>query len=187
MAVRSILIAVVAVMTGLLGKASAAFPQASQPHDPSHAINASDWCAAHAAKREIDLAMSDCDHAVATDPKSSKAYSNRGSAWLVAGMPSKALADFDAAIALSPTDASLFFNRGIANAQLKARDKAIADYTEALRLAPDLAIALHNRGYEFELSGKTDQALADYRRALELQPSLQPSQNAIKRLMQGRL
>lgn len=157
------------------------------PHDPMHAAGASDWCAAHLARKELVAALSDCDFAVSATPKSVQALSNRGSVWLLAGEPARALRDFQEALTVAPDDATLYFNRGLARAKLGARDMAIADYSEAIQRKPDFAIAFHNRGYEFEVQGMTEQAMTDYRRALELSPGLRPATDAINRLSRGRL
>lgn len=181
------LTALTSTMTLLLFYGTGHAQDAVLPHDPAHAERAIDWCAAHVAKREMVQAMSDCDYAVAKNPTNPRAWSNRGSVWLLAGEAARALKDFDAALALTPSAADLFFNRGIAHAKLKDRAKAIADYTEAIRLNPSLAIAYHNRGYEHELAGRAELALADYRRALEIAPNLKPASDAIARVMRGRM
>lgn len=152
------------------------------PHNPAHSDQPIGWCAYHMGRREHVAALSDCDYAVARDPRSVAALSNRGSVYLLAGEPSRAIVDFDAAIALVPDNADLFFNRGIAHSQMGARTLAIADYTKAISLKPELAIAYHNRGYEFERLSRLGDALADYRRALALQPELRQSADAVQRL-----
>ena len=157
------------------------------PHDPAHAAQALTWCAAHLARNELVAALSDCDYAVAVEPKNPKSLSNRGSVWLLAGDPARAIMDFDAAIALVPEDASLYFNRGIAFSKLQQQDKAITEYSEAIRRRPDFAAAYYNRGFEFELKKMTTEALADYNFALKLAPDLKPAAAAIAKLSRGQL
>jgi tetratricopeptide (TPR) repeat protein len=152
------------------------------PHNPDHGPEALNWCAAHMARKEVAPALSDCDYAVAQNPKNAAAWSNRGSLWLVVGEFARAIVDFNEAIAIAPLDASLLFNRGIAHAGAGARERAIADYSSALKLDPSLAIAHHNRGYEHELAGRRAQARDDYRAALNIDPSLKPSVEGLKRL-----
>lgn len=156
------------------------------PHNEAHAGRAIAWCGYHLARGELVAALSDCNYAVARDPKSIAALSNRGSVYLIAGEPARAMADFDAAIQLAPKDADLYFNRGIARAELGQHDQAIADYTLAIQLKPDLAIAFHNRGYEHESMSRLDDALADYQRALALRPDFRQSLEALERLRQRR-
>lgn len=152
------------------------------PHDPSHAERPVEWCAYHLARKELVAALSDCNYAVAQNPKSAAALSNRGSVWLIAGESKRSLRDFDAALKITPADASLHYNRGIALSNLGLSHEAIADFGEAIRLRPNFAIAHHNRGYEYERLLRRDEALADYRRALQLDASLKPPADAIRRM-----
>jgi tetratricopeptide (TPR) repeat protein len=177
------------VVPVLLSLATAihAAAQAPLPHDPTHATTSATWCAAHAAKGELVAALSDCDHAVASQPNSKIALSNRGTVWLLAKEYTRAVRDFDAAIAVEPGDAALFFNRGIANGSLGERAKAIADYGQAIVLKADFAEALHNRGVEYERAGDTAAALADFRKALDINADLKPSADGIRRLSRGQL
>ena len=157
------------------------------PHDPAHADRALDWCAAHLARKELVAALSDCDHALARDPKSAAALSNRASVWILAGEEKRALVDIEAALVLTPDDPSLYYNRGLANARLGDRRKAIEDYSEAIRRKPDFAVAYHNRGYEHERLGQAEAAIFDYRRALAITPELKPAEEALRRNLSGRL
>lgn len=152
------------------------------PHDPDHADRAASWCVVHFGRREIDEAFSDCNYAVAVNPRNAVAYSNRGSLYLSLGDLAKALADFEKAIELAPDTAVVHYNRGLVRAELGNRDGAISDYTEAIRLNPDLAIAFHNRGFEYETRGDRPKALSDYGRALAIDPKLEPPSRGIARL-----
>ncbi len=169
---------------------SLARPGAAQTpllHDPAHAASAATWCAAHAAKGELVAALSDCDFAVANQPKNKIALSNRGSVWLLAKEYQRAVLDFNAAIEVVADDAALYFNRGIAHASMGDRDKANLDYAQAIKLKPDFAAAFHNRGVEYERAGDPAAALADFRRALEIDANLKPSADGIRRLTRGQL
>ena len=76
------------LLAGALAAVSAAAAQEVQaphnpapltlPHDPEHAGKAATWCALHLGKRELAFALSDCNYAVAANPRSAIAYSNRG-------------------------------------------------------------------------------------------------------------
>lgn len=177
------------VVLSLLMLAQLSAPSLSQslsspplPHDPEHAERARHWCGIHLSRNELVAALSDCDYAVAREPKDSAALSNRGSVWLAANEPSRALRDFDAAIKLSPRDPELHFNRAIAHGRLGNGERAIADYTEAIRLNPDFAIAYHNRGVEFERRGRLDDARADFEHALRISPDLAPARQGLRRV-----
>jgi len=151
------------------------------PHDPSHAERARHWCGIHLTRSELVEALSDCDHAIARDPKDAAALSNRGAVRLAAKEASKALQDFNAAIALA-RESGFYFNRGIAHGQLGAWEHAVADYTEAIRIQPDFAFAYHNRGIEHEQRGSHAEAKADFERALEIDPNLTSSRQALERI-----
>jgi tetratricopeptide (TPR) repeat protein len=154
----------------------------SLPHDPDHAERAATWCAIHVGRRELAHAISDCNYAIAANPKNAIAFSNRGTLYLTYGDLSQALADYEKALQLAPLQANNHYNRGVARGMLGRRNEAISDYTEAIRLNPDLAIAYHNRGREYEDGGDRARAVADYERALELDPKLEPSISSLKRL-----
>ena len=159
----------------------------SEPHDSSHADRALVWCAVHLARNELVAALSDCNYAVARDPESAAALSNRATVWLLAGEPKRALVDIEAALTLTPDDPGLYYNRGLAHAKLGGGQKAIDDYSEAIRRKPGFAIAYYNRGYEHERLGQIEAAIADYRRALEITPDLAPALDALKRNLNGRI
>jgi tetratricopeptide (TPR) repeat protein len=151
-------------------------------HPPKDGFTPESWCAAHMARGELIQAYFDCEKEIRDNPRSARAFSNRGSLFLLTNDPEKAVADFDIALSLQPEDASLFFNRGLAQSRLGRSDEAIADYTQATRLDPKLAIAYHNRGRELEVLGNLDEAIRDYKWALQLAPDLTPSRRALERL-----
>jgi len=170
------------VLVGWNSSAHGQMPGPPLPHDPAHAEQATTWCALHLARREIVAALSDCDYAVARDPKDVAALSNRGAVWLLAGDPKRAIVDFDAALALKPEDAGLHFNRGLAHDNAGFPDRAIADYSAAIGLNPQMAIAFHNRGAVYERTSRRRLAVDDYTRALAINPTLQASRDALRRL-----
>jgi tetratricopeptide (TPR) repeat protein len=156
--------------------------QETELHPPKDGSTPESWCAAHMARGELVQAYFDCEKAVSDNPTSARAFSNRGSLFLLTNAPERAVADFDLALKLQPDDASLLFNRGLAHARLGRSNDAIADYTHATRLDPKLAIAYHNRGREHEILGNLDEAILDYKAALEIAPDLTPSRQALERL-----
>ncbi len=129
---------------GANAQSSQDVPEGMAPHDPSHAEQPVRWCAAHVARNELPQALSDCSFAILKDPKSSAAFSNRGSAYFKSFDFEAALRDFDRAIRLSPTKAILYFNRGTALSQLGRIDQAIEAFTDAIRIDPFLAVAFYN-------------------------------------------
>lgn len=171
----------------MASQADAHIPDARQQqgallHPPKDGSTPESWCAAHMARGELIQAYFDCEDAIRDNPRNARAFSNRGSLFLLTNDPEKAVADFDVALSLQPEDASLFFNRGLAQSRLGRRGEAIADYTQAMRLDPKLAIAYHNRGREHEVLGNLDEAIRDYKAALQLAPDLTPSRHGLERL-----
>jgi len=62
----------------------------------------SNLCAAHAAKREADLAISFCTQSIELNESNWRAYSNRSYAYYLKGMDKEAHADLEMATTLSP-------------------------------------------------------------------------------------
>jgi tetratricopeptide (TPR) repeat protein len=89
--------------------------------------------------RMYDLkgALSDYDQAISLQPKSTKAYMQRGTANCVGENYEAALNDFNTAISLGETSADAYRNRAGAEEQLGKKEEAIADLTKALSLEKD--------------------------------------------------
>ena len=59
---------------------------------------------AWADKGEYDKAITECDKALASNPKSAEAYNIRGEAWMNKSEYDKAVADWKHALAITPDD-----------------------------------------------------------------------------------
>jgi tetratricopeptide (TPR) repeat protein len=108
--------------------------------------------------------------AIAANPRSADAWSNRAAARARMGDINAAIADYNRAIALSPTDADFYFNRGNAFVAAGQHDAAVMDYNRALELNPAFARAQFNRGTALALLGQRDRARADWLQAIEAEP-----------------
>lgn len=89
--------------------------------------------------RMYDLkgALSDYDQAILLQPKSAKAYMQRGTANCIGENYQDALSDFNTAISLGENSADIFRSRGGAEEQLGKKAEAIADLTKALTIEKD--------------------------------------------------
>src|SRR6266511_3402834 len=121
--------------------------------------------------RDYDRAIAALSEAIRLDPKSARAFANRGIAYGKKGNNDRAIADFDEAIRLNPNYAQALGNRGFAYASKGDNDRAIADYSEAIRLDPKNALAFANRGIAHGKKGDNDRAIADYSEAIRLDPN----------------
>jgi Tfp pilus assembly protein PilF len=109
-------------------------------------------------------------HALALDPASYIAWTNRGVVRQLAGDVAGAMVDYDAALAINPAHAEAYKDRGTARAATGQWDAALADYDVAIRLKPGYADAYVSRGAAREQTGDLAGALADYAQACTLDP-----------------
>src|SRR5665647_2442037 len=84
--------------------------------------------------------------AIAVNPDSASAYSNRGNALTALKQYQAAVASYDQAIAIKPDHANAYFNRGKAQYELKQYQAAIDSYDNAIAINPSHAPAHCNRG-----------------------------------------
>src|SRR5262249_28150774 len=91
------------------------------------------------AVRQIDVAL-------AVNPASLAAHSNRGSALKALKRYDDALASYDSALAVKANHPELLFNRATVLQELVRLDEALADFDRALLARPDYVDALINRG-----------------------------------------
>ena len=127
-------------------------------------------CLVRTQRKESDLAIADCTHAIAINPGDAIAYAQRGEAYCNKGDLEHCVADFDEAMRIDPNDTSFVYLRGVARADAGDADGAIADFTKAIELDPEVASTYTRRGGAYEAKGDRARAEADYRRALQLDP-----------------
>jgi len=84
--------------------------------------------------------------AIALNPESAAAHSNRGNALRNLNRPEEALASYDKAISLEPSFADAHNNRGNTLKDLERLEEALTSYDRAIMLKPDYAEAYYNRG-----------------------------------------
>src|SRR5262249_32781908 len=93
---------------------------------------------------ECESAVEMADRAVALNPNSFNAWSNRGWVHNVAGLPKEAVRSFEQAIRVSPVDPMLhlsFTGMGMAFVELRCFDEAIAAAKKAQRQNPSYSAA----------------------------------------------
>jgi Tfp pilus assembly protein PilF/ADP-heptose:LPS heptosyltransferase len=115
-------------------------------------------------------ALTAFETALALDPKSAAAHSNRGNALLNLDRPEAALAALDVAVALDPAYPVAHYNRGMALAALRRQEAAVASFEAAIALKPGDALYLNNYGLALALAGRPEAALAAFDAALAIDP-----------------
>lgn len=111
------------------------------------------------------------NQAIEDNPRSVKAFCNRGHAWFDLGKYETAISDYGVAIELDPICAEAYAYRGVAWAKRsEGRDleKAMADCNEAIRLNPNYADGYHNRYVVWAKLGRNEKAMADFEKAAVL-------------------
>jgi predicted O-linked N-acetylglucosamine transferase (SPINDLY family) len=111
------------------------------------------------------------DDALAVEPRSSSAHSNRGVALHALKRFEEAVASFDLALALAPDHADALSNRGNALAELGRFEEAVASYDGAVALNPSFAGAWSNRATALKELRRFEEAVASCEKALALHPA----------------
>jgi adenylate cyclase len=114
------------------------------------------------------------DRAVALDPNSSAAWTNRGWVYFVAGLPEKAVPSFERSIRMSPVDPRLhlmFGGIGYALIELRRFEEAIAAAKKAQRHNPSYSAAYRCLASAFAHLGRDVEAREAAARLLELDPA----------------
>src|SRR4030095_6926088 len=91
---------------------------------------------------DLNGAMADLNHAVASEPRNPMAYNNRGATRLAAGDFVGALEDYNKAILLDPENALAYVNRGLALLEHGNVAEADADLKRGLAIAPAMRPAI---------------------------------------------
>jgi adenylate cyclase len=119
---------------------------------------------------EIELA----DRAVALNPNSFLAWSNRGWVYRIAGLPEEALPSFERAIRMSPVDPLLhepLTGMGYALVELGRFDEAIVAGKKALRQNPSFPVAYRCLASAFAHLGRDAEAREAAARVLVVDPA----------------
>lgn len=119
---------------------------------------------------EIDESIADFSEAIRLDPRSQRAYYNRGLIREKNGDLDGAIADYNESIRLDPTVETVYYDRGNARSAKSDLDGAIADYTEAIRRNPQYCLAYNNRGLVWKDKGDPDRAMSDFAEAIRVDP-----------------
>jgi adenylate cyclase len=122
------------------------------------------------SESEIEMA----DRAVALNPNSYLAWTNRGWVYRVAGVPEEAIRSFERAIRMSPVDPMLYQTLsgiGYASIELGRFDEAIVAGKKAQRQNPSYSVAYRCLASAFAHLGRDAEAREAAARLLELDPA----------------
>ncbi len=134
-------------------------------------------------RQKNDLAIEDCNKALALEPNNPIIYEERAAAYERKGDYGKGIADLTKCIELQPGEWWLYSNRGGYYAARKDYghikvpgdcENAIADFTKAIELKPDDYWIYFERGdcyFKRGAEGDSDKALADFQKVMELDPT----------------
>jgi tetratricopeptide (TPR) repeat protein len=140
------------------------------------------------ARKELELAIADCDEAIRIDPKCAVGWIGRGSVKVLKKQYDDAIADLSQAIRLDHNEFEPFNTRAFAWLAKGDLDRALADFNEAVGLDPQAAYIRRNRAHVWLCKGEYDRAIADYTEAIRLQPDVANAHldRAFARLLQRR-
>ncbi len=125
---------------------------------------------AYRNKGDLDLAIADHTHAIELDPKSYRAFADRGATYYGKREYDLAIADATRAIELNPKEWTAYNNRGQAYHAKGDYDRALADLSRAIQLNAKNSRALYNRGTTYLDKTDYEHAITDLTRALVLDP-----------------
>jgi len=120
--------------------------------------------------RQRSEAIAQYNKAIELNPRSAKAYNNRGGAYLTLGEHAKAISDFSRTLELDPGYTSAYHNRANAYLDSERYADAILDYTNTVERDARFTKAFFGRGFAHLASEHYAQAVSDYTRAIELDP-----------------
>lgn len=123
-----------------------------------------------AKEKNCQAAIMAFSEAIALNPLSASAYTNRGSAYAALRQHEAAFADYTKAIELDPQNTRAYYNRGNLFYYLMQYKLAIVDYDKAIAIDPQYEHAYNNRGLAYYDSKQYQLAMADFDKALELDP-----------------
>lgn len=102
------------------------------------ALNGACWSRA-VMKRELDVALADCDAAIKLQPKAAAVLDSRGLVHLQKGEYDLAIADYDSALKLNPKLAGSLYARGLAKVKKGLAAEGLADEKAALAMNAKVA------------------------------------------------
>jgi tetratricopeptide (TPR) repeat protein len=121
--------------------------------DPNYADAYYNRCIAYNRQQKFDLALSDCNRAIALGPTANTLN-----------------ATGNEKLSNDRSKSDYYAQRGAVYHGRRELDRAIADYSEALRLYPKNIIALNNRARAYDDKGDSARARADRDAAKRLAP-----------------
>ena len=121
--------------------------------------------------KQYELAIQDCDKALARKADAPMAYNNRGAAYFGLKQYREALQDFSRALALKPDFVPAFYSRGTLYSETEEYQLALHDYDRAIALRPTVPNFYFNRGVVFIRLKEYQRALQDFERVLVLDPT----------------
>lgn len=121
------------------------------------------------------------------NPKISKAYTGRGSVYVIKGEFDKAILDYTKAIVIKPNDNDAYFLRGLAKFFKKQYDEALSDFNVVIERLPSIVYqAYYFRGNVYQEQGDIDQAIADYKKTIQINPNFTEAHNALASALDSR-
>jgi tetratricopeptide (TPR) repeat protein len=129
-------------------------------------------CIAYKDKEQYDRAMTDCNQAIALDPRDDHAYNTRGAIYHLTEKYDQAIQEYSRAIQINPRFIDPVHNRGMSYAAKGDYDTAIADYNAALRIDPRDALALYERGIAKQHKGDEAGGQQDIDAAKKIDPHM---------------
>jgi tetratricopeptide (TPR) repeat protein/CHAT domain-containing protein len=124
---------------------------------------------AHAARSQLDSAITEYTAAIAADPDRATAYRKRADTFLELERWTDAIADYDRLLELAPHPLSRC-SRGVAHQSRGDHDLAIGDFTQVVEDLPEYALAYYLRAESYAELQKLSLAVADLDIAVFLSP-----------------
>ena len=135
-----------------------------QSYAPAHVVLAM----INSGQGRFDGALGEAQRAISLDPKSSRAWRERGRAHFRLGQRQEAEKDFLTAVSLDPDDWTARNSLGSYYLSLNRLDEAILEYERMQALAPDNTRAYNNLGSAYLQQERFEKATEMYERSLSL-------------------
>ncbi|MBI5196250.1 MAG: tetratricopeptide repeat protein [Nitrospirae bacterium] len=133
-----------------------------------------DWGNRDARAGNYESAIKRYNEALKINPRSAKAYYNRGLVWDYMNEMEKAIADYTMALEIDKECIDAYFNRGTILSKKGNYDLAISDFTKALQFNPDnlTRIDLYfKRAYAWFKIEDYSRAIDDYSEGIKIDPT----------------